>query len=218
MKITRIETQKKARERKSIFVDDAFAAGVSNETLLRAGLRTGDSISPDQLASLEIAEERLKARATAYRFLSTRPRTEFEIRKRLAESDFPEVRIAETIDQLKQSGLINDEDFAGMFVRDALRRRSYGPRVLRRKMALVGLSSNLIEEALHNELDPDTEERKATEAAHKFMKRARMKRLDKKDQAGRAKLGAFLARRGFSWNVISSVFKCLSEQTGGSIT
>ncbi len=184
---------------------------------MRAGLRTGDAISARQLAELENAEQQFKARATAYKLLSTRPRTEFEIRKRLIDSDFADDLIAETISQLKQSGLINDEEFAGMFVRDALRRRPYGPRVLRRKMALVGLSNNIIEQTLRTELDNGTEQRKAVEAAHKFMKRCRMTHLDKHDQPGRAKLGAFLVRRGFSWDIVSSVFKSITEQTTEAI-
>ena len=76
MRITRIESQKKNPTRKNIYADGSYVAGVSDETLLRAALRSGDEITVEQLKALVSQEDTSSAKRTALRFIAHRPRTD----------------------------------------------------------------------------------------------------------------------------------------------
>ena len=130
MRITKIERQKKNPRRKNIYADGEFVLGLSDETLLKAGLRTGDEIGTDRLKSLLQVEETINAKRVALRFLAQRPRTTKEIRDKLRESEFSEMDVSRTIESLKQAGLINDIEFARMYVRDALALKAIGRNLL----------------------------------------------------------------------------------------
>ncbi|MDH4071249.1 MAG: RecX family transcriptional regulator, partial [Ignavibacteria bacterium] len=88
MRITRIEAQKRRPGRKSIFLDGAFAIGISDETLLRSGLRTGDSLEPEALKELQDLEEVSDARTSALRLLGRRPRSTKELTDRLRRKQY----------------------------------------------------------------------------------------------------------------------------------
>ena len=112
MRITRIEPQKKNPHRKNIYADEQFLIGVSDETLLRFGLRTGDELGDATLKALQATEELLGAKSVALRFLARRQRTEKEIRNKLREKEFGDEEIQKTIDDLRTLGFLNDEEFA----------------------------------------------------------------------------------------------------------
>lgn len=209
MRITKIEVQKKNPQRRNIYADDKFVAGVSTETLLRLGLRTGDEITAGVLESLQQAEELQSAKQVALRFLSHRPRTEREIRDRLREKEFADDDIAATIDELKRLGLVNDQQFAQMYVRDALARRPVGRLLLRQKMLLLGLERQLVDETLNAAFDDDTAEQMAREAAQQFLRRRAMRKEDPLKL--RNGVAQFLMRRGFSWNVIQPILNSLPQ-------
>ncbi|MBM2842078.1 MAG: recombination regulator RecX, partial [Bacteroidetes bacterium] len=96
MRVTKIESQKKNPRRKNVYADGEFVAGVSDETLLRSGLRTGDEISDERLKILIQEEETSSAKQVALRFLAHRPRTTKEIRDKLREKEFAEEEIKQT--------------------------------------------------------------------------------------------------------------------------
>ncbi len=207
MRITRIETQKKRQDRKNIYADGKFIAGVSNETLLRLALRTGDELSPETIKVLQRTEELWSARNAALRLLSYRPRTEREIRDRLREKEYPEADIIATLDDLKRSGLINDAEFARMFLRDALALRPKGKAALKRKMLLLGLDKSIVDESLQEAYSDTDQEEAATRAAERFMRKGNGKKASDNAAALRHRLANYLARQGYGWDIIRPVLK-----------
>lgn len=215
MRITRIEAQKKHPDRKSIFADGKFLAGVSDETLLRLALRTGDELSPETVKALQRTEELWSARNAALRLLSYRPRTEREIRDKLREKEYPDTDIAATIEDLKRSGLVNDEEFARMFLRDALSLRPKGKFALKRKMLLLGLEKSIVEQVLHEAFSQVNQEDVAFEAARRFLRKGRGLKQAEDPAATRNRLANYLARQGYGWDTIGPVIKkALDNQAG----
>lgn len=200
MRITKIESQQKRPGRKNIYADGKFVAGVSAETLLKLALRPGDEIGPEQLKAIQAAESAQSARNTALRFLSTRPRTEREIRSKLREKEFSDEEISSVIQDLHQSGLLDDRQFARLFVRNAMTLRPAGAPVLRRKLLLLGVDRKTIDEIIAEELSGESQTETARELARRFVAKARAAR--KEDQKLRARLSGYLARRGFPWDTI----------------
>jgi regulatory protein len=205
VRVTKIEKQKHHPERKSVFADGKFLTGLSAETLLRSGLRTGDSIDPATLASLQKTEGLLSAKNAALRFLSYRPRTVRELRDKLREKEYAEEEITRTIDDLKRVGLLNDEEFARMYVRNATQLKPTGKILLKRKMLLLGLEPRIIEEALADTLQETDQDKMAMDAAKRFLGRGSSIGKRREILKDRKRLGGYLARRGFTWSVIEPV-------------
>jgi regulatory protein len=205
VRITRIENQKKRPGRKNIFVDGAFLAGVSTETLIRLALRTGDEIGPDQIKILQKTEELHGARSTALRFLSTRPRTEREVRNKLREKEFGDEEITRTIDDLRRSGLLDDNAFASMYIRDTFALRPAGRLLLARKLALLGVPKSIAEKAIEEAFSKSDQADTARALAEQFVAKARSVRHNESPDRLRNRLAAYLGRRGFPWDVIQPV-------------
>ena len=207
MRITKIEPQKRRPDRKSIFVDGNFLAGVSSETLLRTGLRTGDTIDPATIQALQATEGLLNAKNAALRFLSVRPRTVREIRDKLREKEFAESEIGNTIDELQRAGLLDDAAFARMYIRNAMQVRPIGKVLLKRKMLLLGVDLKTIEAALADTLPEYDQRDLARASAEKFLARGKHTRRQPDAIKDRKRVGGYLARRGFTWDVIEPVLK-----------
>jgi len=207
LRITRIEPQKRRPGRHNIYVDDRFFLGVSAETLLRLSLRAGDDLSPRQRETLRRTEELFSARQTALRYLSTRPRTEREIRDKLREKEFGDDEIVSTINDLKSTGLINDAEFARMYVRDKTAHRPIGRVLLMRRLLLLGISKEVAGEAIAEVQKAGNQEEAAMAAAQQFL--ARSRRTSRRDDPRkvRQRLAAFLTRRGYPWDVVQPVLK-----------
>lgn len=205
MRITRIESQKKNRGRKSLYAGDEFVVGVGAETLLRAGVRRGDELSEEQLEDLRRMEDMQAARRAALGYLSRRPRTEKEVRDRLRGREFSDAEIGETIRQLKLANLLNDEEFAHMFVRNALSRRPVGPLRMKQKMMLLGLDKRLVESTIMELCTTETQTTSARDAAEKFLARHQARRQDPLKL--RKGLVDHLTRRGFPWGIVQPLVK-----------
>ena len=129
----------------------------------------------------------------AYRYLSYRPRSELELRIRLRKRGFDDSSIEEVLLNLREQGLVDDVVFA-RFWRD--NRESFSPRsrvMLRRELRQKGIAPYVIAEVAE-EID---EEASAYKAAQKIMKKLALVDYD----SFRRRLGSFLKRRGFNYEV-----------------
>ena len=210
MRITKIENQQKNPTRKNLYADGDFLIGISAETLLRFGIRTGDEIGEDKLKALRATEELQGAKSVALRFLGRRQRTEKEIRDKLREKEFADEEIAQTIEQLQALGYLNDAEFARSYIRHQNLLRPKGTLALKQKLLLLGVKKDVIESVLTELYGETSQEDAAAQAARTFLKRASKTRND--PQKTKMKLAAFLSRRGFTWDVIANVTKQLLRE------
>ena len=84
MLVTAIRPRKKGKSRLDLFLDDEFTLDLSPIVLENAGVRVGQRLSSAQVAKLEAAEQQQRAMERARRYLTHRPRSEFEVRTRLS--------------------------------------------------------------------------------------------------------------------------------------
>jgi regulatory protein len=203
LRITRIEDQKRRSGRKSIYADGKFLAGVDAETVARLALRTGDTLSDAQLRSLRQTDELLAAKNTALRLLAIRPRSEREIRDRLRKKSVSDEQIAHVIEELKAAGLLDDAEFARLYIRNALTLKPAGERHLRQKLLQLGVDRGTIDDALQEHARESDVREQAMNAARQYLRRHRSERIAHDNLQLRKRLAAFLQRRGFSWDEIT---------------
>lgn len=196
--ITALKAQKRNPNRVSVYLDGEYAFGLAR--IVAAWLSVGQELSESKIQSLQSQDAQEVAFQRALRFLSYRPRAVNEVEKKLSEHGFDEQEIETVVTRLKEGGLLDDEQFARMWVENRSSFRPRGRRVLTMELRHKGVPEDSIQLALQ---ETQSETNLAYQAA---LKQAR--RLNGLDWQGfREKLSAFLARRGFSYGTIAPVVR-----------
>jgi regulatory protein len=194
--ITAIETQAKNPQRVNIYLDGAFGFGLAK--LVAAWLKVNQEISDEKISDLVNEDEREIAFQKTLHFIDYRPRSSDEVRRHMHKQAFSVEVIENTIERLKNSGLINDEAFARSWVENRNAFRPRGQALLRMELRRKGLA----EEVIQSVLDEQTDEESLCLAAARKQAR-RLSGLEYMDF--RSKLAGHLGRRGFSYEVIAPV-------------
>jgi regulatory protein len=139
-----------------------------------------------------------RARARALRLLAARPRTEAQLRDRLARAGFPE-EAEGVVDWLRGLGYLDDAAFARDRATLLVAPGRLGPRLAEQRLVAAGIPRTAARHAVREALG-DGEPARCRELAER---RARVPIADLDDRA-RARLSRFLLGRGFSGRAVSS--------------
>lgn len=134
------------------------------------------------------------ALAIALHFLKFRPRSVFEVEKKLKSKKCEEKEIERVVSILKKEKLLDDEKFAKMWVASRNNLRPSGAYVLKMELKHLGIAEEIIGDVLKDQ-DEEALARKAIEDKVRYR------------QADFNKKAAFLQRRGFKTSVIYKVLK-----------
>ncbi len=190
MRVTAIERQPR-RQRGNVFLEGRFAVALSLEVIAEAGLRSGDDLSPERLEALREADVRRTALHAALRLLAYRPRSESELRERLARRGLPAPVIDDTVARVREQGLLDDAAFAAYWVESRSRMRPRSRRLLARELSAKGVERRTALRAAEAVND--------AEAAYEAGSR-RLRALSGLDyREFRRRLGDLLLRRGFDY-------------------
>ncbi len=204
-KVTALKVQKHHPNRVNVYLDNEFSFGLSRITA--AWLQIGQELSRSKIAKLQAEDQREVAYMQALHFLDYRPRSRAELRKNLEKHAIPTDVINDVFKRWERSGLVNDERFAQDWVENRSEFRPRSRRALAYELHQRGLDDSSIEKALEGL----NEEALAYQAAAKQARRFEGMQLRDFNN----KLGSFLARRGFSYEVIKDVVaKVWTEMQG----
>jgi len=207
MIVTRIERQRRRRNRVNLFLDGEFAFGLHEDTIAKAKIHVGDELDPSTIGIIKSHEETKLARDNAFRLLSHRMRSEKELRFTLLEREFDPTIVDNVLHELQTKGYVDDRKFAAAFIRDARLRKPAGTAMLFQKLRLKGLDRALIMEALGDLMPTDTEQELAYTSAMKLLKRIRTSRKPVPQEKEKQRLSHYLAQRGFPWSTIRPVLR-----------
>lgn len=151
------------------------------------------------------------ARTVLLRRLTAAPRTRQDLRDDLLRRNIPEQVADRVLDRFSDVGLIDDGEFARMWVESRQRSRGTASRVLRQELRRKGVPDAEVEDALAG-IDPEQERVRAVALVE--AKRRSMDRLEPPVRARR--LTSMLVRRGYSYGVAYSVVRdVLGEDASG---
>lgn len=201
MKITKIEPQKKRKDRYNVFADDQFCCGLSQDTIIDSALEVGQEISQKEIDELIDKDQSSKAFDKAIRFLGYRVRTEKEIRDKLKEKEFDKKVIEKTIKKLKKMDYISDSGFVESWVSDRVSVKPEGKRLIAAELRQKGVDQKIIDQKLPKLITSKTETRLAKKVYEKALKK--YGNLPKFEQ--NKKITAYLMRRGFDWETINKI-------------
>ncbi|MFZ0546684.1 MAG: RecX family transcriptional regulator [Candidatus Promineifilaceae bacterium] len=193
--ITAITRQKRNKERVNIFIDDSYAFSLAEITAVR--LHTGQELTDEDIARLDAEDSLEKAKQSAYRFLSYRPRSTAEVRQNLLGKGYSEEVVEQALIRLTELDLLNDREFARYWIEQRETFKPRSQRALRQELHQKGLSRQLIDTAVAD-VDEEAAARKAAE------KKARSwTQLPK--ETFFSKMSGFLQRRGFDYAITRTV-------------
>lgn len=173
-------------------------AQVGEEKVIRVGEGDGRCDGP--------ANPSRKAREYALRLLAMSDRTVKELEAKLRGKGFPEEVVVEVLAEMMRLGYVNDEKLAAGFAEGCAERRGIGPHRVRAELSRRGVPDLAIEHALRLAFDGDREGEVALASARAWMGRYGLAHGADQD-AARRRLYGFLARRGFSLEVIERVLR-----------
>jgi regulatory protein len=202
-RITAIEVQKKSPQRVNLYLDGEFAFGLAR--IVAAWLHVGQELSTEKIAELQTEDTRERAYQQAMLFLSYRARSESEIRQNLRKHKIPAQVIEDTLERLRKDQLADDGHFAQAWVEN---RNTFRPRS-RRALSMELRQKGLDDESIQTALAGINEESLAYEAARR--RATRFEELEWTDF--RKKLSDFLARRGFSYSIITPIITRIWNET-----
>lgn len=197
MRVIRIEPIPRRPGHVRVHVRDRQALDLPQVVAEDAGLRAGDVVDDSLLEHLQRRALENDALERALRFLEARPRSEHEVRDRLARKGIPPAIIDTVIDRLRELALVNDVAFAEFWIENRARFNPRGARALKLELRQKGLNADRIGIDVAAMVDE-------SEAAKDIARRnaTRLTHLDY--PTFRQKMWAFLARRGFDYDVMSS--------------
>ena len=187
------------------FDDDRFLI-LAVEVFLKSGLKKGDEISEDRFSSLIEQNKLFYIKQRAFRLLGRRMHSASELRRKLWNKDYEQKLIDEVIQDLKNNGYLNDENFIREFVAEKTKTKSWSTKKIKTELLKRGIESKLIDEMLKGK-QGDSEIENATKLARKKYDQLIKKKLEAKEL--RNKLSAFLFSKGFEYELIKEVISKL---------
>lgn len=189
--VTALIVQKKNQDRVNVYLDGEFAFGLAAIEAVR--LKRGQMLSDADIARLQSADDVEKAREKALRFLSNRPRSEWEVRQNLLKAGYGAESIDRVLERLRGVGLVDDAAFARYWIDNRAQFRPRGTLALRQELRRKGVERTVIDAALADAAHVD--ESAAQQAA--LAKADRYRRLPWPQFA--QKLSTYLLRQGFDY-------------------
>jgi regulatory protein len=160
----------------------------------------------------------------AVRFLGTRPRTRWELERRLRRAAAEPEVITATLDRLAAMGYVDDIAFARWWAEQRDRHAPRGRRMVEAELRQHGVPRDVLEElrgtelaepALDGEALPGTEAERARAALERHLRGRPLP----SDHQARQRIGAFLMRRGFDPETVRSTIRtAAAESTPGGST
>jgi regulatory protein len=197
-----LKSQQKRRHRISIFIDGEYRLSVSENAAV--GLRVGKELSEDDIHRLEEEDEVEKAYQRALRSISRRPHAEQEIRRKIQRRGLSRPVQESVLNRLRSAGLLDDADFARIWVENRTVFRPRSARALAIELRQKGISKTEIDSALEG-FDE-------AEAAYRAGQKAARRWKNVSEEEFRKKVGGYLSRRGFSYSMINSVISRLMSE------
>lgn len=162
--ITKIEIQKKNKERVNIYIDEEFAFAVSAELIYKHNLKVKSQVDYNKLKIIADEENKIKCRYAAIRIIERFYKTEKELKEKLFQKGYDEEAILSAIEFLREYNYINDNNYTKSYVTDKI--KSQGQKKILYDLKRKGVDEELIKATLSN-VDEDDEIEVATSIAEK---------------------------------------------------
>ncbi|MDF2613890.1 MAG: hypothetical protein K0S71_1676 [Clostridia bacterium] len=206
--ITKISLQQ-TPGRYNLFLDDTFFCGITEDTLIKLGLKKGMQVDEKELEVILKEESKNKCFSYCMRLLARQNYFEKALLEKLKQKEYSDEDITFALNKLKQYNYIDDTKLAEGFVKDKKKFAKKGPKYIAQALRMKGIDYETISKSLQDHYSEEEEFENCMSAARKKIETYRKKSDD--DYVVRGKLYGYLSGRGFSMQVITKVLEKLLE-------
>jgi regulatory protein len=179
-----------------VYLDGDYAFGLSR--FIGAWLQVGQELTEEKISELLADDAQESGYQKSIKFIGYRIRTTSEVDKHLRKKGIEPQVISRVIESLEENGLLDDENFAQMWIENRNEFRPRSHRLLASELRSKGINEEIIQNIIERTTPED-------ELAYLAAKK-RIRRYEHLDwQDFQRKLGSYLARRGFSYSTIKPV-------------
>lgn len=211
-KITKIEFQKKNKDRVNIYLDDSFAFGVNLNIMIKYSLAKNMELEDEFIDEILKAEEENNVYNYALSILSRQSKSEKQLKAKMIEKGYDQQFIDNVIIKLKQQRYLDDERYSEMLINSKINFSKYGRRKIKEALYEKGINKEIIEEKLSFVLEED-EERRAYLLGEKKLRALKEEDTRKK----MFKLSNYLINKGFEFSVVKKVVSKLFNNNSDEI-
>jgi len=164
-------------------------------------------------AELPPEERYKKAKEICFDLLAARPRTQEELRQALQRKGFDEETSETLLGKLDRAGLVNDEEFAQLWVKSRHANQGLSRTALVAELRRKGVDGEVAAQAA-GEVDRESEEQMARELVRKRL--GSLGNVD--EQTALRRLLGFLARKGYPQGLAYTVIREELREYGAEST
>lgn len=199
--VTQITAQKRAKNRRSVFLDGAFAFGCNINVVARFRLREGLQLTDDEVTTIQLGEVKQECFDYAMRCLQTRLHGREELSKKLMKREYGRAVVDAVLEDLTRMNYVDDEAFAKARATSAAKHKHHGKHRAMAELLRKGIRREVATKALAEVYNPQDSLAVARELARR--QAGRLKKLD--PLVARRRLVGMLQRRGFDYETIKPV-------------
>ncbi|MBP7279292.1 MAG: RecX family transcriptional regulator [Sedimentibacter sp.] len=203
-KITKIEYQKKNKERLNIYIDDEYGFSVDISILIEYSLKKDMVLDDSLIDDILRSEERTSVYNYGISILSRYARSEYELRLKMKNKGFEPELIDKAVGTLKEQKYLDDDRYCEMFINDKINISKDGVRKIKEALYYKGIDKKIIEEKIKN-ISQDSEEERALILGSK--KLPNIKETDTRKKI--AKLSNYLIGKGFEYETVNKTVRKL---------
>ncbi len=201
MRIEQIKESQRKKGRLLVRLEDGNVLRVTEEELLRFGLRAGMELDEETAEALQASARASAARAAAASIIGSRALSKQELTSRLVKKGNEASDAQAAADWLEDIGAVNDADYAASLARH-YGGRGYGPARVREELRRRGVDRALWDAALE-------EMPEAAEALDKLIRK--ICRGELSDPREKKRVSDALLRRGFGWSDVRAAMGRYTE-------
>ncbi|HKM01795.1 MAG TPA: RecX family transcriptional regulator [Sedimentibacter sp.] len=206
-KITKVEYQKKNKDRFNIYLDDEYAFAIDINIFIKYSLKKGLLLDDELISDILKSEERISVYNYGISLLSRAAKSEYELRLKMQDKGFDSHLIDNAINTLKEQKYLDDERYCEMFINDKINISKHGVRKIKEALYYKGIDKEIIEEKIRSVSQEDEEERAINLGKKKLFN---IKEEDTRKKY--IKLSNYLVGKGFEFDVVKrTVSKLLNS-------
>ena len=195
---------KKRRIDAEIIFDDNSKLYVDYKIIFDNGLRKNDDIPETLKKDLVIQNEKLKIKNSAFRLLSRRSHSRFELIQKLHKKKFDINLIDAIVAELIEQDFLDDLKFAKLYAEEKFDKKIIGKNKIKAGLISKGVNQKIIEKVI-SEMDLSSAEENAFELAQKKIKFISGSKSGNKNI--KQKISTYLYSKGFESDIIYNVLK-----------
>jgi regulatory protein len=198
--ITKIEMQKKNKDRVNVYMDGDFAFACDAGLVYRYRITKGEPIDKENIESIVNEDNYIKAKNASLHFLESSFKSAKQVVDKLKLKEFDVKTIGRVMQFLKEYEFIDDKRFVELFIKEKV--RSSGKNKIKFTLIKKGLPEELIEEGL----DAITSEQQSLIALKLGEKKFAILYKNEKDTRKLyKKIADYLVRNGFDFEIVNEV-------------